>query len=376
MKKRIGIFLAALLLLSSCGRDSGRLKMGAAGLGGTYQAFSDAFAKLESETNNREIEVRTTAGSAANLRLLSQNYIQLALCQADLLEDAWNGTGQFQGTEPIRGFGAVAGVYEEACQIVVRADSEISTVEELEGHRVSIGEEESGTKQNALQILAAYGLNEKLVEEVSLNYTEAAKELENGTIDAFFCTAGVQTAAITNLAQRTGIRFLNVDNAAAARLKKSYPVYDSCIIAAGTYPGQEEDVSTVGVKAVLLASDSVSAEVVEELTALLFEEQQELDFALPVELITDADAAVAGISVPFHKGAERYYESRGEKSENWTGYVSDNGSCSACSDAWKIFKKKVLAAGAVLNSCAGNRRCYFCSGNVYLLCDGNCGVCI
>lgn len=304
MKKRIGIFLAALLLLSGCGRDSGRLKMGAAGLGGTYQAFSDAFAKLESETNNREIGVRTTAGSAANLRLLSQNYIQLALCQADLLEDAWNGTGQFQGTEPIRGFGAVAGVYEEACQIVVRADSEISTVEELEGHRVSIGEEESGTKQNALQILAAYGLNEKLVEEVSLNYTEAAKELENGTIDAFFCTAGVQTAAITNLAQRTGIRFLNVDSAAAARLKKSYPVYDSCIIAAGTYPGQEEDVSTVGVKAVLLASDSVSAEVVEELTALLFEEQQELDFALPVELITDADAAVAGISVPFHKGAE------------------------------------------------------------------------
>ena len=67
----------------------------------------------------------------------------------------------------------------------MRADSEISTVEELEGHRVSVGEEESGTKQNALQILAAYGLNEKLVEEVSLNYTEAAKELENGSIDAF-----------------------------------------------------------------------------------------------------------------------------------------------------------------------------------------------
>ena len=51
--------------------------------------------------------------------------------------------------------------------------------------QVSVGEEESGTKQNALQILAAYGLNEKLVEEVSLNYTEAAKELENGSIDAF-----------------------------------------------------------------------------------------------------------------------------------------------------------------------------------------------
>ena len=74
MKKRIGIFLAALLLLSSCGRDSGRLKMGAAGLGGTYQAFSDAFAKLESETNNREIEVRTTAGSARLGHFLMSRY--------------------------------------------------------------------------------------------------------------------------------------------------------------------------------------------------------------------------------------------------------------------------------------------------------------
>ena len=87
---------------------------------------------------------------------------------------------------------------------MVRADSEISTVEELEGHRVSVGEEESGTKQNALQILAAYGLNEKLVEEVSLNYTEAAKELENGSIDAFFCTAGAQTAAIGRSGQESG----------------------------------------------------------------------------------------------------------------------------------------------------------------------------
>ena len=41
-----------------------------------------------------------------------------------------------------------------------------------------------------------------------------------------------------------------------------------------------------------------------------------MDFALPMELITAADATADGLPVPFHKGAERYYESRGEKSEN------------------------------------------------------------
>ena len=61
----------------------------------------------------------------------------------------------------------------------------ISTVEELEGHRVSIGEE--GVRDEAERAADSGGIRSerKLVEEVSLNYTEAAKELENGTIDAF-----------------------------------------------------------------------------------------------------------------------------------------------------------------------------------------------
>ena len=311
MKKRIGIFLASLLLLSSCGRDSGRLKMGAAGLGGTYQAFSDAFAKLESETNNREIEVRTTAGSAANLRLLSQNYIQLAMCQPDLLEDAWNGTGQFEGTEPIRGFGAVAGVYEEACQIVVKADSSINTVEDLQDKRVSVGEEESGTEQNAKQILAAYGLNDSLVDEVNLDYSNAAEELREGKIDAFFCTAGAQTTVIGELAKKCDIRLLSIDEKSAEKLKGTYKFYTDCTIPKETYNGQTEDVKTVGVKAVLLASDKLSADTVKDITKILFENKQELQYALPVDISLDEKSAVEGITIPFHKGAVAYYEECG-----------------------------------------------------------------
>ena len=68
-------------------------------------------------------------------------------------------------------------MYTEACQIVVKADSSINTVEDLQDKRVSVGEEESGTEQNAKQILAAYGLNDSLVDEVNLDYSNAAEEL-------------------------------------------------------------------------------------------------------------------------------------------------------------------------------------------------------
>ena len=41
--------------------------------------------------------------------------------------------------------------------MVVPAESDIQSVDDLEGKKVCIGEEESGTEQNALQILNAYG---------------------------------------------------------------------------------------------------------------------------------------------------------------------------------------------------------------------------
>ena len=56
----------------------------------------------------------------------------------------------------------------------MRADSDIQSIEDLQGKTVSIGAEESGSEQNALQILSAYGLNDRLVDTINLNYTDAA----------------------------------------------------------------------------------------------------------------------------------------------------------------------------------------------------------
>ena len=169
-----GCMLAALLLTGcSAAETVKRLRFGVAGEGGVYHNFGEQFAALENETSNGTIELRTTAGSAANLRLLTGEYLQLAIAQADLAQDACNQTGIFAEEEDIRGFGAVAALYTEACQVIVRADSDIQSIEDLQGKTVSIGAEESGSEQNALQILSAYGLNDRLVDTINLNYTDA-----------------------------------------------------------------------------------------------------------------------------------------------------------------------------------------------------------
>ena len=141
-KQLFAVGMAALMLMG-CGSSAGRIRFGAAGLGGMYQAFGDAFAKLAEEGEGTDpIEVRTTAGSAANIRLLSEDYVQMAIAQADMAEDAYAGTGVFADEESYANFSAVAGLYTEACQVAVRADSEIASIEDLQGKTVSIGEED------------------------------------------------------------------------------------------------------------------------------------------------------------------------------------------------------------------------------------------
>lgn len=316
MKKRLLIICAVAVMISTCftgcGVNSGKIRFGSAGIGGTYQVFGDTFANLVSSKSKKyDIEVKTTAGSAANLRLLSKDYIQMAVAQMDLINDAYDRTGIFEHDKKYQGYRAVASLYTEACQIVVPANSDIQSVDDLEGKTVSIGEEESGTEQNALQILNAYGLNEKLVDTVNLNYTNAAKKLKSGDIDAFFCTAGVQTTVINELSKQCDIRLISLDQKGIDRLKKSYKFYTEYTMPANTYTNQTKEVKTVGVKAVLLASDKLSEDTVKDITQILFKHQQQIQYALPVNISLDEKTAVEGISIPFHDGAAAYYKQHG-----------------------------------------------------------------
>lgn len=95
---------------AGCGTVTDRIRFGAAGLGGMYDTFSD----IAQSDEDYKMEVKTTAGSAANLRLLSENYVQLAIAQADLTNDAYYGTGIFEEKE-YQGYSAIAGLYTEAC---------------------------------------------------------------------------------------------------------------------------------------------------------------------------------------------------------------------------------------------------------------------
>ena len=302
MKKKISIMLCIVLFaLTGCTTSGSTIRFGAADIGGMYYSFANTFTELANEQGyDFTCKVRTTAGSNANIRLLSDGYIEIGLAQADLIADA------YKTNEDLR---AIAGLYTETCQLVVRADSNIQTLDDLSGHTVSIGAEESGTERNATQILEFAGMPSSLVATKNLDYIEATKELKAGDIDAFFCTAGLTTTVIDELSNECDIRLIPLTDTVISKMLESSLAYTSEVIPAGT--GQTTDISTIGVKSVLITKADVSDDTIEQLTSLLFEKENEISYSNSLKLELTYDFATDDIPIPFHDGAKRYYKACG-----------------------------------------------------------------
>ena len=88
--------------------------------------------------------------------------------------------------------------------------------------------------------------------------------MKNGNLDAFFCTAGTPTRAITEISD--DIKLIPIDGTVADRLTEQYNGYVKHTIKANTYDGQTEDIETLGVKTVLIASDKMSDDRVKSIT--------------------------------------------------------------------------------------------------------------
>ena len=331
MKKLLALLIALMtVLLCSCSSGGETIRFGAAGTGGIYNEAANSIKSIADADGTLKIETKTTAGSAANVRLLSQNYLDAAIVQSDIAHDAFNGENNFEKSGSLEGYSAVVGMFTEACHIVVRKDSDINSdpyytsnirlavakgskvksYKDLKGKTVSIGEEESGSELNAKQILSAYGLNSKMVKEKNLNYADAAKQLQNGEIDAAFFTLGLNATVVEELSKQCDIKLIGIDDAAVKKLKNTYSYVD-CKIPKNTYNGQSDEVGTVAVKAVLIVNDRLSDEQVKKLTQLVFDNAQELQLTVSADVDITLEKAVEGVKIPFHKGAAEYYSERG-----------------------------------------------------------------
>uniref|UniRef100_UPI004029D12C TAXI family TRAP transporter solute-binding subunit n=1 Tax=Dialister sp. TaxID=1955814 RepID=UPI004029D12C len=276
----------------------------------TYYPLGGALAELLNQNiKGMNASAQSTGASVANVNMLKDGSVDIAFIQNDIAYYAANGKEMFKDNkvENIRG---IAALYPETVQFVTTADKGIKSIADLKGKKVAVGASGSGAEANARQILGAYGLTYDDIDVQYLSFGEAADALKDGNVDVGVVVAGFPTAAIQDLAANKSAALVNIDAEHVDKLKKQYPYFTEITVPKGTYPGQEEDVSTVAVKCVIVTTDKLSDDLGEQIVKAIYEHLDRMKAAHAVGKYITKDTALEGMSIKMNAGAEKYLKAK------------------------------------------------------------------
>lgn len=276
----------------------------AGGPTGVYYDYGSHLAEALSADLDIRIVGQETAGSVDNLLRVDSGEALLGFAQGDAAADAVAGTGAFDAPLQVR---ALARLYDEYVQVVVRGDSDISSLPELEGRTVSLGAENSGVNVIASRVLDTAGVGVGSVRDPQLDLGESIAAMERGEIDGFFWVGGLPTPGIAALSQTTSVRLLPIEQDWVNEVNDRYSdAYRPADVPAGTY-GIAASAPTMAVPNYLVTSSSTPDGVARDILTGLFDARLRIAGEVPTAALLDRRSAIFTGPVPLHPGAVEYY---------------------------------------------------------------------
>lgn len=307
-----GIVAGTVMAVAGAGAAQGQefINILTGGTSGVYYPLGVALSEIYAENiEGARTQVQATKASVENLNLLQQGKGELAFALGDSVKAGWDGVEEAGFPQPLGDLRAIAAIYPNYVQVVASAESGIQTLEDLKGKSMSVGAPASGTELNARAIFAAAGMSyEDLGKVEFLPYAESAELIKNRQLDATLQSSGLGVAFIKDLAATMDINIVAVPTEVVEAVGAPYV---PSVIPAGTYDGQDEDVTTAAIGNILVTHAGVSDELAYQMTKLLFENLERLKAAHAAAGGINPEAAVMGLTIPLHPGAERYYKEAG-----------------------------------------------------------------
>src|SRR5690554_493182 len=267
--------VAASLLVTAPLAAAQQLSIATGGTGGVYYPIGGGFAEMiSSHIEGASATAEVTGASVENMGLIMRGDADLALVLADTAYQAYSGTGDFEGRQ-IEDARALASVYPNAVQLVTLAGSDVHSLEDLKGKRVSVGAPGSGTELNARAVLESNGITYEDFTPQRLNFNETADAIRDGDIDAGFWSVGPPTSSILNLAATRDIRLISFSDEEIENARQEEPVFAAYELRAGMYEGMEEGVQTISIPNVMVIHADMDEQLAYDLAQLLFEHTED-----------------------------------------------------------------------------------------------------
>jgi len=315
-----GTVLATALGASAAMAQSTDYVLNTASTGGTYHPVGTAISTLTKvkllPKQKFSLTAVNSAGSGANVQALGAGTADFAILQGLFGSYAATGTGPI--TEPQTNMRAVTMLWQNVEQFVLSNDKvstgTVADLVGLKGMAMAMGKQNSGTIGSNTVLMGGLGVNiDSDYELVFAGYGPTADALANGQALGAGMPSGPPTGAITKLMASNEGKFTILDITAeqAAAMDGGRKLWVPYTIAADTYPGQTKAINTIAQPNFLAVNADVDEEHVYLLTKTMYENLGFLQAIHPATKAMAVENAMAGLPVPLHPGAARYYKEVG-----------------------------------------------------------------
>lgn len=314
MKKRLFAVSVTLLLAISLfagGSSEGgttRLIIGTSSSGSTYQIMGTGWADImKDELPNVEISVEVTPGGITNIQSMANGDMDFGMTTSWIGGDGYAGTGWAEG-KAYTNIKSMFPTHSSVMYIFTLANSGIDDIYDIEGKNVGCGPL-GGTSGDATGlILDALGITPRNITHLSSQ--GVCDALKDGTIDVGFGVTGIPASWLMDLQTSQDVKIISLTEEEIADILEAQPFWAAGIIPANSYDDQPEDVDCIEFWNMVVANDSLSEDLIYNLTKATYETVDQL-------CLVDGNAAGINVenldtmTVPLHPGALRYYEEIG-----------------------------------------------------------------
>lgn len=179
------------------------IRMGTGQKQGAYHLFARRYREILRE-EGVELELVESAGSVENIELLEKGLVDVAFVQGGLAGASRSGDLYSLGS-----------FYYEPLWLFLRSEIEAEKLPGLNGKRIAVGAEGSGTQALVLQLLGINRIDESNTRLVHLNDQQSAEALLNGEVDAAFFVASPRSRVVGSLLVSDSVRLFSFERAEA-----------------------------------------------------------------------------------------------------------------------------------------------------------------
>ena len=248
-----------------------------------------------------------TGGALDNLQRLSKKQIELGVGNSATTYEYYSGKGEFEGKPPHPEIRVLHAMYKFPLVVVVREDSGIKSIYDLNGKKFCAGARGTGTEKLLINCLALLGVKPDYYHG---GYDDATTAVENKQITGFAKSGASETtgdALIVSLATIVKLRFLSFSKEDLEKIRKEFPYIVTSTISPNVHKGQNYEVLTIGLGGVTPTATHVSPDVGYRICQAVWKGRDIVGAAYPsMKGQNPYKEAVELSTVPLHAGTVKF----------------------------------------------------------------------